>query len=87
MSGVLWSEGHREVLVAQGFPQNQLVLLQYPSLQCVAELKGHEVRILHTFFSPDGTIYISPFDRVAALKVFILDSGIQTHMVRYSKYE
>ena len=55
VSGVLWSEGHCEVLVAQGFPQNQLVLLQYPSLQCVAELKGHEGRILHTSLSPDGT--------------------------------
>ena len=56
---MLWSECHREVLVAQGFPQNQLVLLQYPSLQCVAELKGHEGRILHTSLSPDGTTVAS----------------------------
>ena len=55
VSGLIWNEEHREIAVAHGYPSNQLTLYQYPSLRTVAELKGHEGRILHLTASPSGT--------------------------------
>ena len=56
MSGLVWNEEHREIAVSHGYPSNQLTLYQYPSLRTVAELRGHDGRILHLTGSPNGTM-------------------------------
>lgn len=59
VSGLVWNEEHREIAVSHGHPGNQLTLYQYPSLRTVAELGGHEGRILHLTGSPNGTMVAS----------------------------
>ena len=59
ISGLLWNEEHREIMVAHGYPSNQMTLYQYPTLKRVAELKGHDGRILHITGSPDQTTVAS----------------------------
>ncbi|KAF3438653.1 hypothetical protein FNV43_RR21417 [Rhamnella rubrinervis] len=51
---LLWNEHERELLSADGFPQNQLTLWKYPSMVKMAELTGHTSRVLFMAQSPDG---------------------------------
>ena len=39
--------------------QNQLCLWKYPSLVKVAEMTGHQGRVLHMATSPDGSSVVS----------------------------
>ncbi|MED6212542.1 hypothetical protein PIB30_084383 [Stylosanthes scabra] len=52
--GMLWSKKERELLSSHGFTQNQLTLWKYPSMVKMAELTGHEERVLYLTQSPDG---------------------------------
>ena len=56
---VLWNKEHREVITGHGFSQNQLTLWKYPTLTKVAELTGHEQRVLSLAASPDGSTVVS----------------------------
>lgn len=59
VSGLLWSSNHHELISSHGAPHNQLVVWKVPSshdasFSRVAELAGHEDRVLHVALSPDG---------------------------------
>ncbi|KAL9240754.1 hypothetical protein vseg_014937 [Gypsophila vaccaria] len=51
---LLWSKNDRELLSSHGLTQNQLILWKYPSMVKMAELVGHQSRVLYTAQSPDG---------------------------------
>ncbi|KAI9014056.1 WD40-repeat-containing domain protein [Hyaloraphidium curvatum] len=54
-----WSREYKEILSSHGFPDNQMTLWTYPALQKVADLQGHDARVLHTAAGPDGTMVAS----------------------------
>jgi cell division cycle protein 20 (cofactor of APC complex) len=56
VSSLLWSPDAscKELISGHGFSKNQLSVWKYPSMVKVAELTGHEDRILHMALSPDG---------------------------------
>lgn len=51
---VVWSPSSKELVTSHGFSQHQLTVWRYPSLVRMAELQGHQARVLHTALSPDG---------------------------------
>lgn len=59
VTSVQWSLTHRELVTSHGFSMNQLSLWKYPRLEKIADITGHEKRILHTARSPDGTMVVS----------------------------
>ncbi|KAL2913469.1 WD repeat-containing protein slp1 [Polyrhizophydium stewartii] len=54
VTSIVWSREYKEFLTSHGFPDNQLAIWSYPSLRKVADLPGHDSRVLHTALSPDG---------------------------------
>jgi cell division cycle protein 20 (cofactor of APC complex) len=56
---IQWSKHDRELVSSHGFSQNQLCVWKYPSLVKIAELTGHESRVLHLASSPDGSTVVS----------------------------
>lgn len=59
----MWSSTNQELLSSHGHPHNQLTIWRCcsspPSLSKVADLKGHEDRVLHLAMSPDGQSVVS----------------------------
>eukprot|EP00992_Anisonema_acinus_P015512 TRINITY_DN9775_c0_g1_i2.p1 TRINITY_DN9775_c0_g1~~TRINITY_DN9775_c0_g1_i2.p1 ORF type:complete len:431 (+),score=68.63 TRINITY_DN9775_c0_g1_i2:61-1353(+) len=56
---LLWSRHSRELVTSHGFTDFQLSVWKYPSLVRIADLKGHESRVLYTALSPDGKVVVS----------------------------
>lgn len=56
---LVWSKHEKEILSSHGFTQNQLTLWKYPSMVKVADLTGHQSRVLHMAVSPDGNTVVS----------------------------
>uniref|UniRef100_A0A7S1JCM1 CDC20/Fizzy WD40 domain-containing protein n=1 Tax=Eutreptiella gymnastica TaxID=73025 RepID=A0A7S1JCM1_9EUGL len=56
---LLWSRHSRELVTSHGFTDFQLSVWKYPSLARIADLKGHESRVLYTALSPDGKMVVS----------------------------
>lgn len=60
VSGLVWSSEHKELLSCHGNPSNSLRLWKWQGsggdtpLQQLAEMSGHEGRILHVASSADG---------------------------------
>lgn len=54
VSALLWNKSERELLSSHGFPKNQLTLWRYPNMVKMAELTGHNSRVLSMAKSPDG---------------------------------
>ncbi|KAJ3091155.1 hypothetical protein HK102_001511 [Quaeritorhiza haematococci] len=54
VTSLIWSREYKEILSSHGFPNNHLSIWSYPSLMKVADLPGHDARVLHTALSPDG---------------------------------
>jgi len=61
VSALQWSKNPacKEIVSSHGFANNQLSVWRYPSLVKVADLKGHEQRVLHMAQSPDGKTIVS----------------------------
>jgi len=59
VSGIVWNEEYKEIITSHGFSRYQLTLWKYPSMQKMADLKGHKSRILLLVPSPDGTTVAS----------------------------
>ncbi|KAI8923059.1 WD40-repeat-containing domain protein [Entophlyctis helioformis] len=59
VTSIIWSRQYKEFLTSHGFPNNQLSIWGYPSLTKIADLAGHESRVLHTTLSPDGQMVAS----------------------------
>jgi cell division cycle protein 20 (cofactor of APC complex) len=59
VSSLLWNKEHREIISGHGFAENQLSIWSYPTLQKVADLSGHQERVLSMAMSPDGSTVVS----------------------------
>ena len=49
----------KELISAHGFTSNHIAVWRYPSMEPVAELKGHKSRVLYMAMSPDGATVVS----------------------------
>jgi len=56
---IQWSRNSKELVSSHGFSKNQLCVWKYPSMTKIAELTGHEHRVLHMASSPDGTSVVT----------------------------
>jgi len=54
ISGIHWNQHHKEVITAHGYPNYKLRLWKYPKFSFIADLEGHEGRILSSTISPCG---------------------------------
>lgn len=77
VTSIQWSISYKEFVSSHGFPNNQLSVWSYPSLSKIADLPGHDARILSTAISPDGeTIASSASDEnLKFWKVFERQKG------------
>ncbi|MGH0161027.1 UNVERIFIED_CONTAM: hypothetical protein FKN15_040360 [Acipenser sinensis] len=56
---LVFAPNYKELVSGHGYAQNQLVLWKYPSMVKVAELRGHQGRVLNLALSPDGSTIVS----------------------------
>ncbi|XP_033884313.3 cell division cycle protein 20 homolog [Acipenser ruthenus] len=56
---LVFAPNYKELVSGHGYAQNQLVLWKYPSMVKVAELRGHQGRVLNLALSPDGSTVVS----------------------------
>lgn len=54
-----WSKNVNELVSTHGFSQNQIVLWSYPSMNQLATLIGHTMRVLYLALSPDGQTIVT----------------------------
>ncbi|XP_069795112.1 cell division cycle protein 20 homolog isoform X1 [Narcine bancroftii] len=74
---IVWSTEYKEIVSGHGFSQNQLVIWKYPNLTKVAELKGHQARVLDLTLSPDGTAVcsVAADETIRIWKCFAVDAA------------
>ncbi|KAM3866300.1 cell division cycle protein 20 homolog [Diretmus argenteus] len=53
VSSLVFAPNYKELVSGHGFAHNNVVIWKYPSLTKVAELNGHEDRVLNLTLSPD----------------------------------
>ncbi|KAJ1525861.1 hypothetical protein ONE63_009053 [Megalurothrips usitatus] len=51
---LIWSKHTQEFVSTHGYSQNEIVVWKYPSLEQVAKLSGHSLRVLHLAIAPNG---------------------------------
>ena len=51
---LMWSKNVNEMVSTHGYSLNQIIVWKYPSMQKVATLQGHSLRVLYLAMSPDG---------------------------------
>jgi cell division cycle 20-like protein 1 (cofactor of APC complex) len=51
---LMWSKNVNEVVSTHGYSLNQVIVWRYPSMQKIATLTGHSLRVLYLAMSPDG---------------------------------
>ncbi|XP_034559761.1 cell division cycle protein 20 homolog [Notolabrus celidotus] len=75
ISSLVFAPNHKELVSAQGYPDNNVVIWKYPSFTRVAELNGFEDRVLSLSLSPDcSTVATVAGDEVIRLwKCFKVD--------------
>ncbi len=56
---MLFNPQEKELISAHGFTSNQVVVRRYPSMEPVAELKGHKSRVLYMAMSPDSSTVVT----------------------------
>ncbi|KAI8601653.1 quinon protein alcohol dehydrogenase-like superfamily [Dissophora ornata] len=54
VTSIVWSTEYKEFMSSHGFPDNNISLYGYPSMNKVIDIPAHDSRILHTALSPDG---------------------------------
>ena len=59
VTALIWSEEYKELISAHGHVSNQLIIWKFPSMEKVAQLEGHEARVLDMSLSPDKTTVVS----------------------------
>lgn len=51
---LVWSKTLNEIVSTHGYQLNQIIVWKYPTMQQVATLTGHRLRVLYLAMSPDG---------------------------------
>lgn len=59
MCNLAWSENVNELVSTHGYSQNQIVVWSYPTMNQIATLTGHSMRVLYLAVSPDGQTIIT----------------------------
>ncbi|KAF9570794.1 substrate-specific activator of APC-dependent proteolysis [Mortierella alpina] len=54
-----WSKTTNELVSTHGYSQNQVLVWKYPSMQQIASLSGHSLRVLYLALSPDGQTIVT----------------------------
>ncbi len=54
-----WSKNVNEIVSTHGYSQNQIVVWKYPTMQKLATLTGHTLRVLYLAVSPDGQTIVT----------------------------
>ncbi|ODQ65719.1 WD40 repeat-like protein, partial [Nadsonia fulvescens var. elongata DSM 6958] len=55
VTSLKWSIDYKEIVSTHGFPNNNIVVWNYPDLTKLVDITAHESRILHCALSPDGS--------------------------------
>ncbi|OBA24132.1 WD40 repeat-like protein [Metschnikowia bicuspidata var. bicuspidata NRRL YB-4993] len=56
---LIWSKNSNEIVSTHGFSRNQIIVWKYPSMQQIAQLRGHTYRVLYLSLSPDGETIVT----------------------------
>jgi cell division cycle 20-like protein 1 (cofactor of APC complex) len=56
---ILWSKSVNELVSTHGYSLNQIIVWKYPSMQQLATLTGHNLRVLFLAGSPDGASIVT----------------------------
>jgi cell division cycle 20-like protein 1 (cofactor of APC complex) len=56
---IAWSKNVNEFVSTHGYSQNQITIWSYPSLNQIATLTGHTMRVLYLSVSPDGQTIVT----------------------------
>ncbi|GAB4820048.1 hypothetical protein N2152v2_007094 [Parachlorella kessleri] len=54
-----WSKNVNELVSTHGYSQNQIIVWRYPTMQKMATLTGHTMRVLYLAVSPDGQTIVT----------------------------
>lgn len=54
VTSLVWSPHSKELVSTHGFPDNNICLWSYPSLQKIYDVPAHDARVLCSALSPDG---------------------------------
>lgn len=54
-----WSKNVNELVSTHGYSQNQIIVWRYPTMQKLATLTGHTMRVLYLAVSPDGQTIVT----------------------------
>lgn len=54
VTSLLFSPHSKEILSTHGFPNNNITLWSYPSLEKIYDVPAHDARVLSSALSPDG---------------------------------
>lgn len=74
---MLFNPMERELVTSHGFMENSINVWRYPTMEVVAELKGHNSRVLCMAMSPDGTTIVSG-SADETLRFWRLNSEVKT---------
>lgn len=55
----MWSKTVNEIVSTHGYSLNQVMVWKYPSMQKLATLTGHTMRVLYLAMSPDGQTVVT----------------------------
>ncbi|KAF9112624.1 ubiquitin-protein transferase activating protein [Mortierella sp. AM989] len=54
VTSIVWSAEYKEFMSSHGYPDNNISVYGYPSMNKITDIPAHDSRILHTALSPDG---------------------------------
>lgn len=54
-----WSKNVNEIVSTHGYSQNQIIVWKYPTMNKLATLTGHTLRVLYLALSPDGQTIVT----------------------------
>lgn len=55
MTSLVWSPHSKEILSTHGYPDHNLSVWSYPGLAKIYDVPAHDMRVLASALSPDGT--------------------------------
>ncbi|CAB5320268.1 unnamed protein product [Rhizophagus irregularis] len=56
VTSIIWSKDFKELLSTHGFPNHNMTIWSYPTLNKTADIPAHESDILHSTISPDNQV-------------------------------
>ncbi|XP_038145155.1 cell division cycle protein 20 homolog [Cyprinodon tularosa] len=87
ISSLVFAPNYKELVSAHGYAHNSIVIWKYPSLTKVAELDGHEGRVLNLVLSPDCSTMatVAADETIRIWKAFEMDPAKKKAKERMAK--